>query len=113
MTRFLEYVIIVEGKKDVSSLQSLGFFRVYALNVAGVPIRERIEQIAKDAGRKEEVCILTDFDKKGRKLYEYVKAICQELGFRLDSKLRGILIKSGISHIEGIDNFIEKAEENQ
>ncbi len=40
--KYKDYVFIVEGKKDVASLQAVGFGRVYALHATGVSIRERI-----------------------------------------------------------------------
>ncbi|NCN99302.1 hypothetical protein COU62_02170 [Candidatus Pacearchaeota archaeon CG10_big_fil_rev_8_21_14_0_10_35_219] len=108
LEKYKDYVILVEGKKDVLSLAKLGFQRVYAVHVTGIPIRERLEKIAEELGKKDRVCILTDFDKKGKKLYMFVKGICQELGMKLDSRLRGILIKAGVSHVEGLDSFMEK-----
>ncbi len=110
IAKFDDYVIIVEGKKDVNSLNKLGFEKVHAVHVNGVPIRIRLEQIAEEIGKRDKVCILTDFDKKGKKMYLYIKPICQELGFHLDSRLRGILIKAGVSHIEGLNSFMEKVE---
>ena len=108
--KFKDYVIIVEGKKDVQSLKSLGFKKVYAIHSTGVPLRERVEQIMSYIEKKERVCILTDLDKRGKQLYEILKPIFQELSARLDSTFRGILIKSRISHIEGINTFIQKVE---
>jgi len=108
--KYLNYIIIVEGKKDVQSLKSLGFQKVYALHIPGVPIRERVEQITLIINKKEKICILTDLDKKGRQLYEKLKQIFQELGAHLDSSLRGILIKTRLSHIEGLFHFMEKIE---
>ncbi len=60
--------------------------------------------------KKDKVCILTDFDKKGKSLYHLLKELFQEQGVRLDSKLRGLLLVSGISHIEGLPSFFEKIE---
>jgi len=109
--KFADYIIIVEGKKDVSSLKSLGFDRVYAVHQTGVPLRERLEQIAKEIDKKDRICILTDFDKKGKHLYLLIKAeMSQMKNIRLDSTLRGILLKARISHIEGLNAFIEKVE---
>jgi len=103
-------VIIVEGKKDVIALSKLGFEKVYAIHINGVSLRERVEQIAENVCKKDKVCILTDFDKKGKKLYLYIKPICQEFGMKLDSRLRGLLIKARISHVEGLDSFMEKVD---
>jgi len=108
--KYGDYVFIVEGKKDVSSLHALGFEKVHAIHATGVSIRERIEQIVPEIDRKDKVCILTDFDKKGKKLYMYIKPILQEYGVKLDSSLRGILIKSQISHIEGLYSFMKKID---
>ena len=108
--RYRDYVIIVEGKKDLFSLKAIGFEKVYAIHSTGVPLRERIEQIFNAINRKDKVCILTDFDKKGKQLYLLLKKEFGELGARIDSTLRGILIKSGISHIEGLYEFMKKIE---
>ena len=109
--RFKDYVLIVEGKKDVTALKSLGFDKVYALHLTGVPLRERVEQIMTYVAKKERVCILTDIDRRGKLLYEKVKPIFQELGARLDSTFRGILIKAQISHIEGLSTFMQKVNQ--
>ena len=108
--KFYDYVIIVEGKKDVNSLTHLGFKKVYAIHETGVPIRERVLKISEEVGRKQKICILTDFDKKGKILYFTLKELFQEQGMRMDSTLRGLLLVAGISHIEGIDRFIKTAE---
>jgi len=111
--KFKDYIIIVEGKKDIQSLKSLGFQKVYALHIPSVPIKERAEQILLTATKSDKICILTDLDKKGKQLYEILKSVLQELGARLDSTLRGLLLKSKVSHIEGIPKFIEKLENIQ
>jgi len=109
--RFKDYIIIVEGKKDVQALKSLGFEKVYAIHQTSVPLRERVEQIMSLIEKKDRICILTDLDKRGKQLYETLKPIFQELGAKLDSTLRGILIKSRLSHIEGIYSFMEKLDQ--
>lgn len=109
LATFSEYVVIVEGKKDVSSLHAAGFKRVYAIHQTGVPIREKVLEIAATLTKKDRVCILTDFDRKGKQLYELLKQLFQEQGARLDSTLRGIILKAGISHAEGLSTFLEKA----
>jgi 5S rRNA maturation endonuclease (ribonuclease M5) len=109
--KYLDYVIIVEGKKDVLSLKALGFERVYAVHKTGVSLREMVEKIAIDVDRKDRVCILTDFDKKGKQLYLLLKKEFSEIGgVKLDSSLRGLLIKARLSHIEGLYEFFEKID---
>jgi len=108
--KYKDYVIIVEGKKDVRALNNLGFEKVYAIHQTGISIGEVIEDIANKIDKKDRVCILTDFDKKGKKLYLLLKSKFGEIGVRLDSSLRGLLIKSQLSHIEGIDKFFQKID---
>lgn len=113
LEQYKDYVILVEGKKDVSALKSAGFDKVFEIHKIGVGLRERIEQIAdgiKDKKRTK-VCILTDLDKPGKKLYSLIKPILQELGVKLDSNLRGILIKAKLSHMEGFEKFMKKVDE--
>ena len=111
LEKYLHYHIIVEGKKDISSLKALGFTNLHAIHETGTPIRIRIEQIAQHLEKRDKVCILTDFDKKGKQLYHLIKSLCQEQGIRLDSSLRGILLKARVSHIEGLHKFFKKVEE--
>lgn len=108
--KYKSYVIIVEGKKDFEALKSSGFQKVYPIHKTSTPLRERVEQIAEKIEKKDKVCILTDLDKRGKKLYVYIKPIFQELGVKIDSNLRRILVKAGLSHIEGISSFLNKVE---
>lgn len=89
----------------------MGFEKLYAIHQTGVPIRERIRFIVEELDKKDRVCILTDFDKKGKQLYLLIKQEMQTLGVRLDSSLRGILIKSQVSHIEGLYDFVKKVNQ--
>jgi len=102
-----DYLIIVEGKKDKSSLQALGFENIFVINETGKSLPEKIEQIQQLCDKKTKVCILTDFDKKGKQLYLLLKSKLQEIGVRMDSTLRGVLLKERISHIEGLANYIK------
>lgn len=100
------YLIIVEGKKDKSSLERLGFNRIFVIHETGKSLPEKIEQIQELCEKKDKVCILTDFDKKGKKLYLLLKSKLVEAGVRLDNTLRGFLLKQKISHIEGLFHFV-------
>ena len=111
VARFREYVVLVEGKKDVLLLNKLGFHKVFDIHVSGVSLMERIEQIKDMIEKRDRVCILTDFDKNGKKLYFEIKAICTEFGMHLDSKLRGLLLVGGLNHIEQLSEFMKKADQ--
>jgi 5S rRNA maturation endonuclease (ribonuclease M5) len=108
--KYKSYVILVEGKKDVAAIKSAGFEKVHAIHQTSVSLRERIEQISQLIEKKEKVCILTDLDRRGKELYLKIMPILQELGIEVDSNFRGILIRAGISHIEGIYNFFNKVD---
>lgn len=107
--RAKDYWIIVEGKKDKHALQQLGFEKIFVINETGKSLYEKIEQVQSLIG-KDKVCILTDFDKKGKKLYLLLKSKLLESGVRLDNTLRGFLLKQRISHIEGLYSFIENGK---
>ena len=108
--KYFDLPIVVEGKKDVSSLEIVGFKKIYAINQNSASLGERAEQIAAEIGRKSEICILTDFDKKGKELYFLLKKLFQEQGMGIDNGLRSLLFRAGISHIEGLGRFIERLE---
>lgn len=102
------HLIIVEGKKDKDALQHLGFENIFVIHETGKSFGEKIEQIQDLCDKKDKVCILTDFDKKGKQLYLTLKSKLQEAGVRLDNSLRGTLLKEKISHIEGLSHFMKK-----
>jgi len=96
-----EYLVIVEGKKDFQALKNLGFNSIFIINETGRSLGEKIEQVEKLAG-KTKICILTDFDKKGKKLYLLLKSELSMRNVRLDNSLRGMLLKNRVQHIEDI-----------
>jgi 5S rRNA maturation endonuclease (ribonuclease M5) len=101
------YIIVVEGKKDKKALQDLGFKNIFIIHETGKPLYWKIEKIAENCDKKEKVCILTDFDKEGKKLYFLLKEKFQELGIKQDNSLRGALLKEKISHIEGLSTYLK------
>ena len=108
--KYKSYIIIVEGKNDANALKSLGFEQVYTIHQTGMAIKVRAEEIMKYVTKKDKICILTDLDKRGKQLYILLKQIFQELGAHLDSSLRSSLIKSKLSHIESLPDFLERLE---
>ncbi len=97
-------LIIVEGKKDKLSLEKLGFENVFVINETGKSIYEKIEEIENIAGKRK-ICILTDFDKRGKKMYLLIKSELSRKRVKLDSSFRVVLLKLNISHIEGLSRF--------
>ena len=100
-------LIVVEGKKDKKSLQELGFKYIFVINETGKSLYEKMEEIEM---QKRKICILTDFDKKGKKLYLLLKSELAKKKVKTDNTLRFILLKSGVSHIEGLSTFIQNQE---
>ena len=96
-----DMLVIVEGKKDKAALETLGFKNIFIINEAGKSLYEKIEEIEEQAGKKK-ICILTDFDKKGKKLYLLLKSELSKRKVKLDNSFREILLKENISHIEGL-----------
>ncbi len=107
--KYKSYFIIVEGKKDISSLKALGFQKVYSIHESSVSLKERLEKLSLLVEKKDKVCILTDLDKKGKQLYLLIKSELSSIGgIKIDSSLRGILLKAHLSHIEGLKKFMDK-----
>jgi 5S rRNA maturation endonuclease (ribonuclease M5) len=106
------YLVIVEGEKDKLALKQLGFNKIFVLNETGKSLYEKIEQIELLAG-KTKICILTDFDKKGKKLYLLIKAELAKRRVKLDNTFRGKLLKLNISHIEGLSTFLKNFQGNE
>ena len=106
LEEFFDCVILVEGKKDIVTLKGLGFENVFAVHKIGMGVRERVEQIVSAVGRSERFCVLMDFDASGRKLQAQTLGVLAELGARVDLRLRRMLRREGVSHLEGLGKFI-------
>lgn len=100
-----KYLIIVEGKNDEKALRELGFNDIFIINEPGRSLNEGIE-IIEQIAKKRKVCILTDFDKKGKILYLKIKSALATRSVNMNNSLRGILLKCGVSHIEGLRNTL-------
>ena len=97
-------LIVVEGKKDKSALEQIGLKNIFVLDENGKSLLIKIEEISQ---RDKECIILTDFDKKGKEIYKLVKSELLQKGITLNNKLRNLLLKSHLSHIEGIFTFLK------
>jgi 5S rRNA maturation endonuclease (ribonuclease M5) len=95
--KFRDSTVIVEGKKDKRALEALEFRDVRALNSSLFSFVESLNV--------NKVCILTDLDKEGRKLYSKLKSLCSRNGIRVDDRLRSELFKTKVRQIEGLKLF--------
>ena len=103
---------LVEGKHDFSALRQLGIKNVFVLNKTGVSIYSQIETLMnslKEKPKRERIiAILTDLDKKGKRIYEMIKKEFIKEGIKVNNELRLALLKQHVSHIEGLPTFLEK-----
>jgi 2,5-diamino-6-(ribosylamino)-4(3H)-pyrimidinone 5'-phosphate reductase len=88
--------VIVEGKKDVRALESLGLIKIIPLN--NKPLIKLVHDVV-NRGIKE-IIILTDFDKKGRMLAAKLRTLFEAHKIRINSRLRCKMMKFGKNKIE-------------
>lgn len=98
--------VIVEGRKDKSAVENLGVESSRILLLNKEPLFAVAEAVAKDY---DEVVILTDLDAEGKKLYGRLSTLLQQLGVKVDSRLRNFLFKNTrLRQIEGISGIIQQ-----
>ena len=90
-----ENLIIVEGKKD---LHSLNQFNIKAVEIKG-PIYKFVEKISSN---HKKVILLLDTDKKGKKLTKRLVTEFQKYGVKVNLRCWKWLKKAKISHVEGL-----------
>lgn len=102
LIQFLENIdcpVIVEGKSDMEALKRFEVENIYPLN--GRPLFKVALRISE---KHDNVLVLTDFDKEGRKLAKKLNSFLTSFGATPKNKLRGkikrIITKKGISAIE-------------
>ncbi|MFC1686218.1 hypothetical protein ACFLZZ_04340 [Nanoarchaeota archaeon] len=103
-------LVVVEGEHDRDALERLGLERIFILNKTGVSIFNRIEELIGQLKYKESCVILTDLDKKGKTYYKLIKKELENRGMRTNRRLREILTKTRVSHIEGLATFLSDRE---
>jgi len=100
-------IIIVEGRKDVESLRSLGINGDIKLSSQQplIDITEQLSRCGKD------IVILTDWDRKGgivaRKMIDYLQAYGIIPNIDIRGRIR-FLVKKRIKDIESLSKYIEK-----
>ncbi len=86
--------IIVEGIKDKKALEEFGVTNIITLN------RSIFEIV--DNADYDEVVILTDLDKHGKKLYSILKEGFKRKGVKVDDRLRVKLFENQVCTIESL-----------
>ena len=100
------HILIVEGKKDITSLSNLGISGdFFAMQSGGGPIRAG-EYVASRGGRS---VVLTDWDRKGDGLAERLEEVLArnpaDTDFSVRSRLRH-LTRMYIKDVESLDTFV-------
>jgi len=100
-------IIIVEGRKDVESLRSLGVNGEIKLS-SQKPLLDFTEQLSR---RGKDIVLLTDWDRKGgmvaRNIIDYLHAY----GIMPNTDIRariGFLVKKRIKDVESLSRYIGK-----
>jgi len=100
--KYQDILIIVEGINDKMALENLGLEKIFVIKKGSVSAA--IEKILNSGIKK--CMILTDFDSEGKKLYSMIKRELVKNGIKIDDKLRKLLMKEKLSHIEGLTRFL-------
>jgi 5S rRNA maturation endonuclease (ribonuclease M5) len=100
-------IIVVEGRRDVESLRSLGIRGEIKLS-SQQPLLDFTEQLSRSG---KDIVLLTDWDRKGgmvaRKIIDYLQAF----GIMPNTDIRariGFLVKKRIKDIESLSKYMGK-----
>ncbi len=100
-------IIVVEGRRDVESLRSLGIRGDIKLS-SQQPLLDFTEQLSRSG---KDIVLLTDWDRKGgmvaRKIIDYLQAY----GIMPNTNIRariGFLVKKRIKDIESLSKYMGK-----
>lgn len=106
-----DFVVIVEGMKDVEALQQLGVRRTDMLNKYP-SIVDMADALAERGVRR--AVVLTDYDRAGRRLARKIGLALYSVGIRVDWQLRAELRRVfRITHVENLHRTVEKIERGE
>ena len=100
-------IIIVEGRKDVESLRSLGIKGDIRLS-SQQPLLDLTEQLSRCG---KDIVLLTDWDRKGGMAARKIRDYFQAYGITPDMDIRariGYLVKKRIKDIESLGRYMGK-----
>jgi 5S rRNA maturation endonuclease (ribonuclease M5) len=100
-------IIVVEGRRDVESLRSLGINGEMRL-ACQQPLLEFTERLSESG---KEIVLLTDWDRKGGMVARKIIIYLQAYGIMPNTDIRwriGVLVKKSIKDIESLDNYVSK-----
>ncbi|GFO97799.1 TOPriM domain-containing protein [groundwater metagenome] len=100
-------IIVVEGRRDVESLRSLGINGDIKLS-SQQPLLDFTEGLSRCG---EDIVLLTDWDRKGGMVARKIKDYLQAYGIMPNTDIRsrmGSLVKKRIKDIESLSRYIRK-----
>jgi len=99
-----EWLVIAEGKNDKKAFLELGFKNVFAIDK--MALYRVVEEVMK---RAEDVIIMTDLDKEGKKLYRYFYTHLTQRGVKVHNELRNFMFKeTKLRQMEGLVRYLER-----
>jgi 5S rRNA maturation endonuclease (ribonuclease M5) len=103
-------IIVVEGKRDVIALKSLGIYGEFQLAT-----HHSLVNFSEDLSKTgKQVVILTDWDRRGNILADKLVKNLQSLGSNPDTRIRDLiisLVQKEIKDIESLPGYVEKLRE--
>jgi len=103
--RYPNLLVIVEGKRDVSVLRNLGVKAPIIKTQTLLTRPQLIEKIQAKAGKKGQVLILTDFDKKGKEIYKFLEKELELSGIK-NLKRERRMIRKYMEHQITIEQLV-------
>jgi len=104
-SRYPNLFVVVEGKRDVTVLRNLGLRAPIIKTQTRLSRQRLVEKIEVEAGRKGQVLILTDFDKKGKEIYRFIEKELELLGIK-NLKRERRMIRKYMEHWTTIEQLV-------
>lgn len=105
-------LIVVEGKKDIDTLRTLGVEgKIISAKSAGKSFLDVVSEVEKSKSR--EVIVLFDFDRRGREWTKRLKQHLETIGISPNTTYRGRLfglVGREVKDIEGLAAYMETLE---
>ena len=93
-SKYKGLLIVVEGKRDSMVLRNLGVKSPIIKTQSRLSRMDMAESIAKKAGKRGQVLILTDFDKEGKEICRFIERELELSGVKVLKRERRIIRRS-------------------
>ena len=105
-------VILVEGKKDVETLQALGVEgNIFTIKTGGKSFLDVVSELEK--ARVSEVVLLLDFDRRGKQGTNHLRQSLEHAGVKVKLRFWLALLKlagKDIQCVEGLEAYLENLQ---